>query len=178
MNGKHESQCNCVDCLLYLERETYVDLDEWMPTDEHVQRMLGSTLDVDILPSYELTRGHDVDFDEWMPTNEHVQRMLGSTLDVDTLPSYELTRGHDQRSTTLHQDCIVPILRSQVMDDQNGMARQLIGSSDSTPIGSCDGNYMSVIGPTHYGCEGLERLAPVIGHISHTHVKSYSPTEP
>jgi hypothetical protein len=32
MRGKHETNCNCVECIAYLERELQCDFNEWMPT--------------------------------------------------------------------------------------------------------------------------------------------------
>ena len=41
MNGKHESGCNCDDCLEYLGSN---DLDQWMPNDEDISGILRTTL--------------------------------------------------------------------------------------------------------------------------------------
>ena len=32
MKGKHVSNCSCVECIAYLEKEVQCDFDEWMPT--------------------------------------------------------------------------------------------------------------------------------------------------
>jgi hypothetical protein len=32
MKGKHDSNCRCVECIAYVEREIQCDIDEWMPT--------------------------------------------------------------------------------------------------------------------------------------------------
>jgi hypothetical protein len=44
MNGKHESGCNCDDCLEYLGSN---DLDQWMPNDEDISGILRTTLSTD-----------------------------------------------------------------------------------------------------------------------------------
>ncbi len=35
MNGKHHSQCNCIDCIASLEEIAAVDLDDWMPCEDN-----------------------------------------------------------------------------------------------------------------------------------------------
>jgi hypothetical protein len=57
MNGKHASGCNCAECLEYLERESSLDLDSWMPNHEDMSGMLRSALSTDDARPH-VTHGH------------------------------------------------------------------------------------------------------------------------
>ena len=39
MNGKHHSQCNCIDCIAFVEEIATVDLDDWMPCENNVHQL-------------------------------------------------------------------------------------------------------------------------------------------
>jgi hypothetical protein len=62
MDGKHDHQCNCVACLIHLEKELQVHLDEWMPNQKDVQQML---------------QGH---LNEWLPNQQAHQLQCTSAL--------------------------------------------------------------------------------------------------
>jgi len=47
MNGKHAIGCNCADCLEYLERESFFELDQSMPNHENISGMLRSAVSTD-----------------------------------------------------------------------------------------------------------------------------------
>jgi hypothetical protein len=79
MNGKHESGCNCDDCLEYLGSN---DLDQWMPNDEDISGILRTTLSTDDVRSrvthrtlLETERG-DVNGDRNQESSTNGDRML------------------------------------------------------------------------------------------------------
>ncbi len=41
-NGKHDNQCGCVECVAYMETNLQVDLDEWVPDDVDFPGMVPS----------------------------------------------------------------------------------------------------------------------------------------
>jgi hypothetical protein len=39
MSGKHHCQCNCIECIAYLEEIADVDLDDWEPSESNLYQM-------------------------------------------------------------------------------------------------------------------------------------------
>jgi hypothetical protein len=40
MNGKHDSECTCHDCIAYQEQELQCDIDKWMPPNDDLPQNL------------------------------------------------------------------------------------------------------------------------------------------
>ena len=116
MNGKHASQCNCLDCNGYREREAQREIVERMPNDESMPAIIWSSPSIEAVPrpgNASMTGRHPIectcldciafleqelqcDIDEWMPDHDDIPQILCPSntkelqCDVD-----ELIQDHD-----------------------------------------------------------------------------------
>ena len=110
MNGKHDSQCGCLDCLAYLERETLLNLDEWMPSLEAKQQLPCTAPCSEALRPRSTNGNHDsqcscldciaflererlLNLDDWMPSHEAAQQMASTTTCLDDVRPPAFTEG-------------------------------------------------------------------------------------